>query len=340
MHGADGLTRRRFLGTAAATLCATAAMPALAGQVRPALRRASSESGLFRISLAQWSFHRALRSGRMDTAGFVRTARRECRIGAVEFVNTFLRDQIADAAWRLDLRILAADENVRLLLIMCDSEGHLGDPDEAARRTAVANHRRWLDAAKEFGCHSIRVNAASAGARTEQERLAADGLRRLCELADPLDLNVLVENHGGLSSDGSWLAAVIRRVDHPRCGTLPDFGNFQLGDGAEYDRYRGVDELMPFARAVSAKSHSFDAEGNERSTDFRRMLRIVLRHGYRGWIGIEYEGSDPDELAGVRRTRDLLERVRAEIAADPAFAPAVPPGDPGTQPWGDGEGRP
>jgi sugar phosphate isomerase/epimerase len=197
---------------------------------------------------------------------------------------------------------------------MCDGEGALGDADEGKRRQAVENHQKWLDAARELGCHSIRVNAASSGEYDEQTRLAADGLRRLTDRGEKLDLNVIVENHGGLSSNGAWLSAVIQRVDHPRCGTLPDFGNFNLGDGKTYDRYKGVGEMMPFAKAVSAKSNDFDDDGNEIHTDYRKMLRIVLDAGYRGFVGIEYEGGKLSEPDGIRATKQLLERVRAELA--------------------------
>jgi sugar phosphate isomerase/epimerase len=194
---------------------------------------------------------------------------------------------------------------------MCDGEGALGDPDDAARTTAVENHYRWVEAARHLGCHSIRVNAQSRGTPDEQRALAADGLRRLTEFAAERDINVIVENHGGLSSNGTWLTSVMRAVDHPRCGTLPDFGNFQIGEGEWYDRYQGVAELMPFAKAVSAKSHDFDEQGNETGTDFMRMMHIVLDAGYRGHVGIEYEGSRLSEPDGIRATKALLERVRA-----------------------------
>jgi sugar phosphate isomerase/epimerase len=176
-----------------------------------------------------------------------------------------------------------------------------------------------LDAASLLGCHSIRVNASSRGTPEEQRDRVADGLRQLTELAAPHELNVIVENHGGLSSNGKWLASVIRQVDHPRCGTLPDFGNFQIAEGERYDRYQGVEELMPFAKAVSAKSHDFDADGNEVHTDYRRMMRIVLDAGYRGYVGIEYEGEKLGEDEGIMATKALLERVRTELA--PAYNP-------------------
>ena len=202
-----------------------------------------------------------------------------------------------------------AGEGVYQHLIMCDGEGRIGDPDATARRQAVEHHRKWLDAAKVLGCVTIRVNAASAGSFEEQQKLAADGLRQLTELAVPLELNVVVENHGGLSSNGQWLAGVMKMVGHSRCGTLPDFGNFY-----DYDRYLGVADMMPFAKAVSAKSHDFDDQGNETTKDYRRLLQIVKDAGYRSWVGIEYEGTRLPEREGIARTLRLLERVRGELA--------------------------
>jgi len=304
---AEPPSRRRLLQGALA-----GAGVLLASGCRLAARRPPP---LFRISLAQWSYHRALFRGELDPLDFPRTARQAHGIGAVEYVNTFFRDRVRDRAWLAELRQRCAGEGVRSLLIMCDGLGMLGDPDPAARLAATANHLPWAEAAAFLGCHSIRVNAASRGSREEQARLAADGLRRLVEAAAPLGVGVIVENHGGLSSDGAWLAGVIRAVDHPLCGTLPDFGNFDLGGGRRYDPYRGVAELMPFARGVSAKSHDFDERGEETGIDYHRMLGIVVESGYRGHVGIEYEGKRLAEAEGVEATRRLLERVRAELAA-------------------------
>ena len=171
-----------------------------------------------------------------------------------------------------------------------------------------------VEAAALLGCHTIRVNAQSSGDYDDQLKCAADGLRQLTEYTDKRKINVVVENHGGLSSNGAWLAAVIKRVNHPRCGTLPDFGNFHLGGGEWYDRYKGVEEMMPFAKAVSAKSHEFDSDGNETKTDYRRMLKIVLAAGYHGHVGVEYEGSKLSEPEGIKATKRLLERVRKELS--------------------------
>ncbi len=272
-------------------------------------RAPASPTPWFTISLAQWSLNRTLNGGKLDHLDFPRTAKNDYGIDAVEYVNTFFK-QKNDAAYNKELRKRCDDLGVKSVLIMCDGEGNLGDPDEAKRRTAVDNHRKWLDAASVLGCHCIRVNAASEGTREEQQKLAADGLRRLCEAADPMNLGVIVENHGGLSSDGSWLAGVIAMADHKRAGTLPDFGNFDLGDGKVYDRYQGTAELMPVAKGVSAKTYDFDAAGNETTIDFARMLGIVKKAGYRGRIGIEYEGSRLSEPEGILATRKLLERLR------------------------------
>jgi sugar phosphate isomerase/epimerase len=271
---------------------------------------------LFRISLAEWSLHRALNAGELDNLDFPGVAREDYGIEAVEYVNSFFKDRAEDTAYLSDLKARCDDHGVRSLLIMCDGEGAIGDPDPAARSRAVENHYRWVEAAAFLGCHSIRVNAQSAGTPEEQRELAADGLRRLADFADPRGINVIVENHGGLSSDGAWLASVMEAAGHPRVGTLPDFGNFNLGDGQQYDRYRGVEELMPYAKAVSAKSHAFDEEGNEREKDFVRLMRIVLDSGYRGYVGIEYEGTEISEAEGIRATKALLERVRSVLTPD------------------------
>jgi sugar phosphate isomerase/epimerase len=303
--------------------------PADRGLPVPPLRPGPDDPPL-RISLAQWSLREDLWAGRLDPLDFGPHAARTWGIRAVEHVNSFFADRARDARWLAELRRRAEDAGVRSLLIMCDGEGRLGDPDDAGRARAVENHRKWLEAAEALGCHAIRVNAASAGSRAEQARLAADGLRRLCELGEARRLNVIVENHGGHSSDGSWLADVMRRVDHPRVGTLPDFGNFALGGGRTYDRYRGTAELMPWARAVSAKSHDFDpATGEETEKDYDRLLGIVLESGYRGWIGIEYEGSRLPADAGVAATKRLIERVLRQrgLAGPAADAGAADAGD-------------
>lgn len=160
-----------------------------------------------------------------------------------------------------------------------------------------------------------------------------DGLGRLSEYAATAGLNVIVENHGGFSSDGSWLASVMQQVGMDNCGTLPDFGNFCIVRGPrdadgnrpcleEYDRYQGVADLMPYAKAVSAKAHDFDEQGNEKHTDFFRMMKIVLEKATPAWdatgryVGIEYEGKELDQMAGIAKTRALLERVRSELAAN------------------------
>ena len=271
---------------------------------------------IFRISLAEWSLHRALGSGELDHLDFARVAVEDYGCEGLEYVNSFFMERAEDLDYLGEMKMRAEDLGVPSLLIMCDREGRLGDPDEAARVQAVENHYKWLSAAEYLGCHSIRVNAASEGEYEEQQRLAADGLRRLCEQADRHDLNVIVENHGGLSSNGAWLAGVMELVEHPRCGTLPDFGNFRIREGEWYDIYDGVAELMPYAKAVSAKSHDFDADGNETEKDYERLMRIVLDAGYRGYVGIEYEGRNLSEADGIQATRVLLERVRDTLTPE------------------------
>jgi sugar phosphate isomerase/epimerase len=305
------VSRRQFL-TASSALAAAATTGLLA---KPALfAQPSRRSPLFKISLAQWSLHRTFFDKKADPLDFAKMAKTDYGIEGVEYVNQFFKDKAKDQSYLSELKKRADDHGVTSVLIMCDGEGALGDPDATKRTQAVDNHKKWVEAAKFLGCHSIRVNAQSSGSYWDQMKLAADGLRKLTEFGADYQISVIVENHGGLSSNGTWLSSTIHTVHHPGCGTLPDFGNFRIADKIWYDRYKGTEELMPFAKGVSAKSHEFDDAGNETKTDYRKMIPIVLSYDYHGWIGVEYEGSKHSEPDGIKLTKKLLETVRDELS--------------------------
>ena len=269
----------------------------------------------FKISLAQWSLHRAFLNNEITTLDFPQITSQTYHLNACELLNTFFKDKSQNKKYLRELKQRADDLNVQCLLIMCDHEGELGNPDQQIRNKAIVNHMRWVEAARQLGCHSIRVNARSAGTPEEQKNLLAAGLYELSKQAQPLNINILVENHGGLSSNSAWLVDIMKMVNLPNCGTLPDFGNFLLDDGSHYDRYQGVTEMMPFAKAVSAKSNRFDEQGEEVEIDYQRMIEIVTRAGYHGYVGIEYEGDELSEHHGIMATKALLERAGNESAA-------------------------
>nr|WP_245763952.1 sugar phosphate isomerase/epimerase family protein [Thermoflexibacter ruber] len=277
----------------------------------------------FKISLAEWSLHKMLFDKKLDNLDFPAKAKNDFGIDAVEYVNQFFKDKAKDTAYLTELKKRTGDLGVTNVLIMIDGEGFLGSTDAKERMKAVENHYQWVEAAKFLGCHSIRVNAYGKGTAEEVSKAAIDGLGKLSEFAEKVGINVIVENHGSYSSDGAWLANVMKSVGKANCGTLPDFGNFCMKyknddwkQGCEnmYDRYKGVEEMMPFAKGVSAKSNVFDAEGNEANMDYRRLLQIVKNAGYTGHIGIEYEGNELSEEEGVRATKKLLEKVGAELS--------------------------
>ena len=257
-----------------------------------------ASSGLFfKISLAEWSLHNALFAKEFDNLQFPAKAKNEFGISAVEYVNQFFMDKAKDNAYLTELSKRAADVGVTNVLIMVDGEGEMANPDAKTRLKAVENHYKWVEAAKFLGCHTIRVNCFGGITADESAKASAESLRKLSEFAQPLSINVCVENHGGFSSDGLWLTGVMKAVGMPNCGTLPDFGNFcvrrEKGDQwespcvEEYDRYKGVEEMMPYAKGVSAKATGFDAEGNCTETDYMKMMAIVKAAGYSGHVGIE-----------------------------------------------------
>ncbi len=285
------------------------------GSVNPLISCSAASAPLFfQISLAQWSLHKSIFAKKLDNLDFAEKTKKDFGISAVEYVNQFFKDKATDNGYLSQMKQRADDNGVDSILIMVDGEGHLGDTDEAKRIEAVENHYKWVEAAKFLGCHSIRVNAAGEGSAEEVSMAAIDGLGKLTEFAQDAGINVIVENHGGYSSNGQWLSNVISKVGLQGCGTLPDFGNFcitrKAGKCADsYDRYKGTTELMPFAKGVSAKSHDFDKDGNEIHTDYKKMLSIVKEAGYSGHIGIEYEGSDLGEDEGILATKALLEKI-------------------------------
>ncbi len=292
------------------------------------------------ISLAQWSLHNSffgdalngnwqefgrllkeapdsLLQGTLKPIDFPAIAK-SYGINTIELVNTFYYGKARDMAYWEDFKKRCDDAGVTVGLIMCDALGDLGNADSVARMQAVENHYPWVDIAAYLGAKTIRVNAAGQGTAEEVAQNAADGLTRLGEYAASKGINVVVENHGGYSSDGSWLAGVMKAVNKENVGTLPDFGNFCIERGPdgcvkEYDLYKGIEELMPYAKGVSAKTNDFDAEGNETTKDYARIMKIVKDSGFKGNIGIEYEGRNLSEDEGIKATKALLEKAIAGL---------------------------
>jgi hypothetical protein len=312
--------RREFIkeaGLATAALGIFSSMPSLN------VLASSKKKSFFEISLAEWSLHRTLQSGKMTNMDFPAKAKNEFGISAVEYVDQFFKDKARDQTYLSELKNRTSDLGVRNVLIMVDTAGALADLDDAIRKQAVESHYQWVDAAKFLNCHSIRVNLRGKGTPEELAATAVDGLGRLSEYGAKNEIGVIVENHGGVSSDGKWLARVMKQVNNPYCGTLPDFDNWCVSIqergkpcANEYDRYLGTKEMMPFARGVSAKSRNFDAEGNEVNIDFMKLIQIVKEEktkAFQGFIGIEYSGTILSEEEGILATKKLLDRASQTI---------------------------
>ena len=288
----------------------------------------------FKISLAQWSLHNSifgsiksidwyykmieespdsLYNGEIDPMEFP-TVAAELGIYSIELTNTFYLDKAEDMEYFTTFKLKCDSAKVKIGLIMCNYLGRLGQSDSVKRIEAINNHYKWIDIAEFLEAHSIRVNLYGPGSPEEVAINSVKSLIRLGKYGESKGINILVENHGGHSSDGLWLSEVIKKVGMKNVGTLPDFGNFctaydSTGCIKRYDRYKGMKELMPYAKAVSAKSYEFDDNGNETSIDYFRMMKIVKESGYKGYIGIEYEGKQLSELEGIKATKLLLEKA-------------------------------
>ncbi|WP_139959755.1 sugar phosphate isomerase/epimerase family protein [Flavicella sediminum] len=273
----------------------------------------------FKISLAEWSLHRMLKKKEMDHLDFAATARKFGCEG-VEYVNGFFFKKAKDISYLNEMNSRAKSEGVDNVLIMIDREGSMAHHETSERLKAIENHYKWVDAAHHLGCHAIRVNLAGGIDKTEATKAAIDSLTKLSDYAKQAKINVLVENHGGFSSNGAWMHGVFSQIQNSNCGTLPDFGNFCIKKDIakncmeDYDRYVGMKELLPFAKAVSAKSRNFDSLGNEIETDYLKVMKMVKEVGYTGFVGIEYEGANVSEYKGIELTRDLLIKVGNQIS--------------------------
>ena len=277
-----------------------------------------------KISLAEWSLHRAIEAGKIDHLDFPVLAKKEYGISAVEYVNglfggkkmTF-KEAAKSNAYLSELLKRSKDNGVFNHLIMIDDEGPLALPDDKVRLVAVDDHKKWIEAAKFLGCLTVRVNLHGDGAPDDKKAASIDSLSRLGDFAKTMNINVVVENHGHESSNAAWVADVMKKVNRPNVGTLPDFGNFCLshdwgttqGECKDYyDRYKGVTEMLPFAKGVSAKTYDFDSNGEQPKMDYKKLIDIVKSSGFKGYIGVEFEGENQPEEEGIRKTKLLIEK--------------------------------
>jgi L-ribulose-5-phosphate 3-epimerase len=310
----SALNRRSFMsGTIAAGAALSLGIRSARADGVPGQPKAG-KIGDFKISLAEWSLHKALyaKNPKITNIDFPRIAREDYGIEAVEFVNQFFKDKAHDSTYLKDLKARAKDNGVTCVLIMIDGEGDLSAKDDAKRTAAVESHKKWVDAAAALGCHSIRVNTGSNYSPKDVESVA-DGCGRLVDYGASHGINTICENHGGPSSNPDALLALMKAVNKKEFGTLPDFGNFPLKKGGtEYqiDIYDAIDRMMPYAKGVSAKSHDFSPDGAETMLDYARIMKIVTDAGYHGYVGVEYEGSRLSEPEGIKATKKLLESVR------------------------------
>lgn len=270
-----------------------------------------------KLVLAQWSFNKELFAGQMNTFDFIREAK-EMGFSGVEFVNQFFMDKIEDEAYLDSLRATSEKIGIKNTLLMIDRAGNLGASDEKEREAAVLEHKKWMLAAAHLGCPNIRVNAHGDGSSEEVFEACKSSIAKLLTWGKQRKVGVIIENHGGYSSDGDWLYRLIQELEPYGVASLADFDNWCIerenGElwGApcvkEYDRYKGMQQLLPSAKSVSVKAFEFDANGLPVKSDFSRMFRLIRDSGYDGYLAVEFEGHGIDAKEGILKTKALAER--------------------------------
>ena len=274
---------------------------------------AIAQTAKFKISLAQWSLHKAIQSRMITNLDFPRVAREQFGIEGLEFVNQLW--EAPTEAYVRRLKNNMKQTGTTAVLIMCDGEGTMGHSDKATRMKAAENHYKWIDITAELGGTAIRTNMyPEKQPQTDTEvnsflGYCSESFAQLCEYGQKAKVNVIIENHGGISSNPDVVVRLMKMVKQPNFGTLPDFGNFP----ETTDKYAAVEKLMPYAKGVSFKCHDFDAKtGNETRMDMDRMMKIVADAGWRSWVGIEYEGSRMTEFEGIQAAKRYLDRKLAQ----------------------------
>lgn len=302
------MDRRRVLKLGVASGLAWITSPR--GRVRRRLLKFQNavEADWLTLAVQQYSFNRQLRSGEMNILDFPKTVVEGTGIKALEYFNGHIEDKRKDTAFFKQLRKRSDDLGAVNTMMLCRSKNAVDSPDAKIRKLAIEGYRPWLEATRILGGKYIRVDTRHKGEAEKQKGFAVTGLRSLCKVADEYEMGILVENHGNHSGNGAWLADVMKQVDLANCGTLPDFQNFK-----EYDPYQGVTEMMPWAKILCAKAKSFDVNGDEENVDYRKMLKIAKAAGFRGYIGIEFEGHGVDPVQGINATKKLIQKVMREL---------------------------
>jgi L-ribulose-5-phosphate 3-epimerase len=238
------------------------------------------------ISLAQWALIEEWRMGKWTTLDFPRLAREDFDLNGVEFVNTLF--EVPTARYLQELKNNAAAQDVTMVLIMVDDEGDGCSPDNQGRKEFAHFHRKWVDIAHYLGCHAIRTNCCGPIGVDKNEALgwAAESYHLLLEYARPAGVSILIENHGGVSNDASWMVELVKKVNDTALGTYPDWRE----PAPDFDNVDYLTKTLPFAKGMSYRNQPTD----ELST---KMLGLCRDSGFHGWYGIESPGREQIQKA-------------------------------------------
>lgn len=227
------------------------------------------------------------------------------------------------------------DIGVKLLNIAIDV-GDLLETDTDKRAADLKVIERWIERFAAMGSQFVRVNPGSPFSQHHGDQPPAhlvEALQELGTFANERGTRLLVENHGGPSSNPAWMRQLLDAVGPNSLGLLLDLGNFDVlmapmmamffgGESEKKDPaevfsgldlttlYEGIEALADKAELVSLKAHHVSDDGDVGPVDLERALGILNAHSYSGALTVEYEGSGGDPWAKSARVLDVAKAVQ------------------------------
>lgn len=291
------MNRRHFLAVGAAG-GATLALPRPAAAQAPALRPR------YRLGLAAYSLRKFLdlKNPTMTLEQFIEKSA-EWGFDGVELTEYFFKKPITpeylmrlkNKAVRLGLDITGTPVGNTFTL-----------PPGEARDKQVASVKQWIDVSAELGSPAIRIFAGGTpkgSDETQARKWAVECIEACLEHAAKRGVFLALENHGGVVATADGMLEFAKAIKHDWFGFNLDGGNFH-GE----DPYAELERCAPYAVTCQVKAE-LSRKGKKEAADYARIIEILRKAGYRGYVTLEYESAEDPMIAVPKHLEALRKAV-------------------------------